>query len=134
MKYMLFFCVLLLCLVFISCVAQRSDPKRYAELRIGTSDKVQVLICGDYWMGLIGPDGFGGYRQDIYYWATLQGNGPDYTNIVFHEKFLNYSLLYFYSNHHKANNLKISRLRNISLMKKPEEKGENKVQVKNVSV
>ena len=36
-------------------------------------------------MGLYGPDGFGGYRQNIYYWATLQGNGPEYTNLLFHE-------------------------------------------------
>ncbi len=70
---------------FIGFAAQKSEPKHYAELRIGNADKIQVLICGDYWMGLIGPDGFGGYRQNIYYWATLQGSSIEYTNFVFHE-------------------------------------------------
>jgi len=86
MKNKFYAFTLLCCFAFFTgCAAQKSEPKHYAELRIENADKIQVLICGDYYMGLVGPDGFGGYRQDIYYWATLQGNGIEYTNFVFHE-------------------------------------------------
>jgi len=55
-------------------------PEKYAELRLSDTDKVQVLISYDIWRGWVGPDGFGGYKHIIEYWATLTGTGPVYSN------------------------------------------------------
>ena len=68
----------------VGCKPSQSEPKRYAELRTGSSNKIQILIRGDAWLGLFGPEGYGGYAHNIYFWVTLQGDGPTYTNFVIH--------------------------------------------------
>lgn len=76
--------VLILCLLFAGCATRNSDAKKYAVLRIGASDKIQVSIEGKYWTHLFTIHGFGGYRDVLYCWSTLKGDGPEYKDPVLH--------------------------------------------------
>lgn len=64
---------------------QTSEPKRYVELRTDLSGRMQVLVRADVWRGIFTIHGFGGYAHNIYYWATLTGDGSYYTDPVLHQ-------------------------------------------------
>ena len=77
--------VLLYLSVIVGCVENRSDPPKYATLEVITPDKVRLEIKDTHWTPLIGPNGFGGNKESVYYWATLEGPGPIYVNPELHE-------------------------------------------------
>lgn len=79
------FAALLTLVLLMGCQTQASEAERYAELRSDSSGRVQVLIRADVWRGIFTIHGFGGYAHNIYYWATLKGEGPDYRDPVFHQ-------------------------------------------------
>ena len=61
--------------------AVQVDPRpQYAELRLGSDDKTEILLRADIWRGLFTPHGFRAYDYYISYWATLHGAGPEYNN------------------------------------------------------
>jgi hypothetical protein len=77
-------CGLVLGLFLTGCATQNSDIKKYAILRIGDSDKIQVSIEGKFWTPLLTPHGFGGYRRALFCWSSLNGAGPEYRDPVLH--------------------------------------------------
>jgi len=76
-----------LCVViFVSgCAKRDSNVEKYAVLRIGSADRVQVSIEGTYWEPLISAEGFGGPRRALFYWSTLSGAGPEYKDPILNE-------------------------------------------------
>lgn len=90
MKQRLHLALPISCLIYLlACrseqMQERPAPKKYAEMRLSSTGKTQIIIRGDVWRGLITPHGFGGYAHNIYYWSTLQGDGPIYANPILWE-------------------------------------------------
>ena len=74
-------CALLVaCVYLVGCATDPDSAKRYAELRIGSEDEFQILICAEVWRGIWVHDGFGGYSKNIFYWSNLKGRGPVYVD------------------------------------------------------
>ncbi len=71
-------------LLLAGCATQDSATNKYAVLRLGDSDRIQISIEGRYWTPLFTIHGFGGYRRALYCWSTLNGIGPDYKDPVLH--------------------------------------------------
>jgi len=61
------------------------ESARYVEISQGAEGKFQVLLCTKEWLGVLTPEGYGGSARNVYYWATLQGPGPEYLNPLLHE-------------------------------------------------
>ena len=79
-------CLLAVVVAGLALPDERSDPKnKYAEIRLTSTNRFQVLICANKWQGLFTAHGFGGYKYCILYWSTLDGSGPIYKNPVFHK-------------------------------------------------
>jgi hypothetical protein len=66
---------------------REAEPRnKYAELRLGSDDRMQVLICADVWRGqFFTPEGPRWVENYLYYWVTLRGRGPDYIDPIFHK-------------------------------------------------
>ena len=81
---------LLILALLVGCQSDRSqtkdwtEPERYAELRMSASGKIQVIVGGDTWTGLVTPHGLGGIRRGILCCSTLEGAGPTYLNPTLH--------------------------------------------------
>jgi hypothetical protein len=65
--------------------ASKPTQQRYAELRLGSANQIQVLICKDWRfeandmadeLDLSQDSGSVETGQDIYYWINFQGNRP----------------------------------------------------------
>ena len=83
MKYAV---AMILCFtVIVACAESRAEPQKYATLENLATDKVKLEIKDTRWTPLVGPSGFGGNKESLYFWATLEGAGPVYQNPELHE-------------------------------------------------
>lgn len=81
--------LLLLCVLaglgIAGCGSVGSESQRYAELRIAPDGRSQIQICSNVWRGVFTVHGYGGHARNVFYWATLKGDGPEYRDPAFHE-------------------------------------------------
>lgn len=73
------------CLFWAGCVSVGSESERYAELWVAADGTTQLHICSDVWMGVFTIHGYGGHRQNVFYWTTLSGDGPEYKDPLLHK-------------------------------------------------
>ena len=65
MKYAV---AMILCFtVIVACAESRAEPQKYATLENLATDKVKLEIKDTRWTPLVGPSGFGGNKESLFY-------------------------------------------------------------------
>jgi hypothetical protein len=60
-------------------------PNLFATIEAIPGSAAKLEIKDAHWMPLGGANGFGEFKNSLYFWATLAGDGPVYANPDFHE-------------------------------------------------